>query len=169
VTVFQLKSIKPQRLKVDAIRLELLNELRKQGTATRNELRKATATWSDAPRFETLISLAGGDASALTGPVGSAQQVSKFVWLDKGTRIRWAVMSSDWQSKTRPGRLNSGPGSGRVVIAGRRAMQSRNIRPRPGIEARGWTEMVAKRRKRPYQRAMVKAMQRGARKAFQGR
>jgi hypothetical protein len=166
MSVFQIKSIKPQKLRVDAIRLELLNELRKQGTATRRELEKTVRTWQDAPRFETIISLAGGDAAALTGPVGSEMQVQKFVWLDKGTRIRWAVMSRDWQSKTRPGRLNSGPGSGRVVIAGRRAMQARNIRPRPGIEARNWTEIVASRRKRPYQRAMVKAMQRAAQKAF---
>lgn len=169
MTVFQLKSIKPQRLKVDAIRLELLNELRKEGTATRRELSKAVQTWDDAPSFETLISLSGGDAAALTGPVGTDAQVNKFVWLDKGTRIRWAVMSKDWRSKTRPGRLNSGPGSGRVVIAGRRAMQARNIAPRPGIQARNWTELVAKRRRRPYQRAMVKSMQRVARKAFSGR
>jgi len=166
MTTLLLKSIKPQRLKVDAIRLELLNALRSEAAAIKKEYRKTVQSWDDPPSFDDAISLAKGDAVALVGPTGSQQQVNKFLWLDKGTRIRWALMSRNWRSKTRPGQLNSGPGSGRVIIAGRRAMQSRNIQPRPGIEARNWTDIIAQRRRRPFQRAMVKAIQRGARKAF---
>ena len=165
-TVFLMKSIKPAKLRVDKIRLELLNELRKEARLIKKEYEKTVQTWSDAPSFDQDISLTGGAASALVGPTGSTQQVNKFKWLDKGTRIRWALMSRDWQSKTRPGQLHSGPGAGRVLIAGRRAMQARNIAPRPGIQARNWTTMIAQRRKRPFQKAMVKAMQRGAAKAF---
>lgn len=165
-TTFLFKSIKPQKLKVDAIRLELLNALRKEATAIKKEYQKVVNTWDDAPKFDSAISLTGGNASALVGPTGSQKQVNKFLWLDKGTRIRWALMSKDWRSKTRPGGLSSGPGGGRVVVAGRRAMQARNIAPRPGIQARNWTTLIAQRRKRPFQRAMVKAMQVGASKAF---
>jgi hypothetical protein len=168
--VVSLKPIKPKPLRVDAIRLELLNELRKEGTVQRKELKKTTETWrGEKPEFESLIGLerkAGGSAMVVTGPTGSKKAVSKWEWLNSGTRIRWAVMSRDWRSKTRPRRFSSRPGRGRVVIAGRRAMTMRNIRPRPGIKAREWTVLLSKKRKRPFSRRMGNAMKRGAFKVF---
>ena len=162
-----MKAIKPKRLKVDAIRLEILNALRKEGTEHKKILRKTVETWhGEKPKFETLIGLSGSDATAITGPVGSDKAVNKWHWLNGGTKIRWALMSRDWRSKTTPHKYQSGRGSGRVLIAGRRAMQARGIRPRPGIKARGWSEDLTKQRKRPFTRAMIKAMQRGAAKAF---
>lgn len=165
-TTFLFKSIKPQKLNVDAIRLELLNALRAEATEVKKQYRQTVSTWSDPPSFDSAISLSGGDASVLVGPTGTDRQVKKFLYLDEGTSIRWAVMSRDWRSKTRPGSLNSGPGAGHVVIAGRRAMQSRNIQPRPGIQARNFSGTIAERRRRPFQRSMVKAMQKGAKKAY---
>jgi len=166
-TVVAMKAIKPKRLKVDAIRLEILNELRKEGTVHKQELRKTVKTWrGEKPKFESLIGLTGQDTTVVTGPTGSEKAVNKWVWLDQGTRIRWALMSRDWRSKTTPRKFSSGRGSGRVVIAGRRAMQSRGIRPRPGIKAREWSTLLTKRRKRPFTRRMIKAMKRAANKAF---
>lgn len=136
----------------------MLNELRNQGRIVENEYKKTTQNWKgDKPEFESLIGLTGKDASVLTGPTGSQHAVDKFIWLDEGTRIRWAVMSSDWRSKTKPGSFRTGRGNGRVIIAGRRAMTNRNIAPRPGIKARNWTSTLQKRRKRPFTKAMVTA------------
>jgi hypothetical protein len=168
-TIFLVKSIKPSKLRIDAYRLEILNELRGEGRDQKKELDKTTRTWKgEKPKFETLVGLERppGSASVLTGPSGSDKAVNKWVWLNEGTRIRWALMSKDWQSKTRVRWFGSGRGSGRVVIAGKRAMMRRGIRPRPGIEARGWSEDLQKRRRRPFTRRMVKAMQRASRKAF---
>lgn len=168
-TIFLVKGIKPKKLQVDAIRMEVLNELRAEGRTQKAELNKTTKTWQgEKPRFETLVGLERppGSASVMTGPTGSDKAVNKWVWLNGGTRIRWALMSKDWQSKTRVRWFGSGRGAGRVVIAGRRAMQRRGIAPRPGIEARGWSEDLQKRRRRPFTRRMVGAMQRGAGKAF---
>ena len=166
-TVVAMKAIKPKRLQVDAIRLEILNALRREGTEHKKILRKTVETWQgEKPKFETLIGLSGQDATAITGPVGSDKAVNKWHWLNGGTKIRWALMSRDWRSKTTPHKYQSRRGAGRVVIAGRRAMQSRGIAPRPGIKARGWSEDLTKQRKRPFMRAMIKAMQRGAAKAF---
>lgn len=170
MTTFVVKGIKPQKLQVAAIRQEILNALRAEGRDQRKVLEPTVATWKgEKPDFESLIGLergANGSASVLTGPTGSEKAVNKWVWLDLGTRIRWALMSRDWKSKTRPGSFRSGGGRGRVVIVGRRAMARRNIRPRPGIKARGWSEEATKRRRRPFTRRMVKAMQVGASKAF---
>ncbi len=163
MVVLQVKAIKPQKMKLKEVRLEMLNALRKEGTQTEKLLDQTWATWKgDKPKSESLIGLTGKDATLLTGPVGSDLAVNKWVWLNEGTRIRWALMSSDWKSKTRPGKLKSGGGRGRVVVAGKRAMK----RPRPGIQARGWTEIIAKRRRRPFTRAMIQAKNRGVAKIY---
>jgi len=159
------KAIKPQRLKVDGIRLELLNELRKEGKDHRKSLDKTTSSWSgEKPKMESVISLTGKDATVISGPTGSGSD--KWLYLDEGTKIRWALMSGDWKSKTKSGTFKSGRGAGRAVIVGKRAMQRRGIRPRPGIKARGWSAMLTKQRKKPFQRRIIKSMQRGASKMF---
>jgi len=161
--VFVVKGIKPQRLKVDAYRQAILNALRAEGADQRRVLRQTTKTWKgEKPKFETLVGLErgpSGSASVLTGPTGSDEAVNKWRWLDEGTKIRWALMSTDWRSKTKPGRFKSGRGRGRVVIAGRRAMTQRGIRPRPGIQARNWSQTLTKQRKRPFTRRLIRAMQ----------
>lgn len=159
--VFELKVIRAKKLKVDAIRLELLNALRAEGRDVKKEYEKTTKTWKRKPKFETLIGLTGNDASVLTGTDSSI-----YKYIDEGTRIRWALMSSDWKSKTTPKKIGSTRGRGRVLIAGKRAMQRRNIRPRPGIKAREFSETIRKQRKNKFTRRMVKAMQDGAKKAF---
>jgi len=169
VTVFVVKGIKPAKLKVGRVRLEILNALRREGTTHKKELRKTVATWrGDKPKFESLVGLdhPPGAATVVTGPTGNTKGVQKWVWLNDGTRIRWALMSRDWRSKTKVRSFRSGAGAGRVVLAGRRAMTARGIGPRPGIEAREWTKTLSQRRRKPFTRRMIQAMQRGAHKAF---
>ena len=52
-----IKEIKPSKLKVDAIRLELLNEMRKVGTEVKKDFEKTTKTWKHKPKFVQSISL----------------------------------------------------------------------------------------------------------------
>jgi hypothetical protein len=61
---------------------------------------------------------------------GTDDQV--YFYLDRGTQVRRAVMSLDWQSKTRPGSLQSGPGRGRVVFISKKISL-------PGIKARNFS------------------------------
>lgn len=165
--VVAMKAIKPKRLKVDAIRREIEIELMEEGRTHRDELDKTTKTWKgEKPKFDSLLDHEGGDLIVVTGPTGSDRAVNKWLWLNNGTKIRWALMSRDWRSKTTPRQFKSGRGAGRVVVAGRRYMQAHGIPPRPGIEAREWTVLLSKRRKQPFTRRMIQAMKRGAMKAF---
>jgi hypothetical protein len=66
-----------------------------------------------------------------------------YYYLSLGTKRRWAVMSKDWKSKTSPNSLRVGTGRGRSVILGKRAMLSRRIAPRKGIEARNFHILIA--------------------------
>lgn len=151
---FAVKAIKPQKMKLDQVRKELLNALRAEGRDVKKLYEPTVATWKgDKPFFEILIGLTGRDASVLVGPNGSKEALKKFKFLDEGTRIRWALMSSDWKSKTKPGSLKSGGGRGRVVVVGRKAMR----KPRPGIKARGWTPMIKKRRRKPFTKRTIDA------------
>lgn len=166
--VVAMKAIKPKRLKQDAISEEILFALQDEARKQKKLLNQTTSTWSgEKPTFESLIDLSsGGDATVVTGPSGGTKAVNKWTWLDQGTKIRWALMSSDWRSKTRSGTLKSGRGSGSVILAGKRAMQARNIRPRPGIVARGWSIMITKMRRRPFTKLVIKAMQKGSKRLF---
>lgn len=160
-SVLRAKAIKPDFLKVDNIRKELLNELRREGKALKRDFDKTIAGWEgDKPTFSPEIGLTSREASVIVRPRGNDKGVNKWGWLDKGTSIRWALMSRDWRSKTKPGKLSSGGGAGRVVIAGRRAMQRRNIGPRPGIRARGWSIKIGRKYKRRFPRRIGLAIKR---------
>ena len=154
-TAWIVKAIKPRKLAIAEIRMEILNALRAEGTVQRNLLKQTVATWEgDKPEFETLIGLDSGNASVMTGPVGSMKGVKKWNWLNEGTRVRRAVMSRNWRSKTSPRSFRSGAGRGRVVFISKRISM-------PGIKAREWSKMVQEQRRRPFTARMVGAMRRG--------
>lgn len=153
-----IKAIKPKKLRITAVRLELLNALRAEGKVQREKLEQTTATWKgEKPDFESLIGLSKGDASVATGPTGNEKGVKKWGWLNEGTKVRRALMSSDWKSKTSRRNFRSGGGAGHMVYASRKLN-------RPGIKAREWTQLLQEQRRRPFTKRMIQAMQRGLRK-----
>jgi hypothetical protein len=81
------KGLKPAKLRVNQVRLNILNALRKEGKIVKRELEKTTATWKGAkPTFEIAIGLTGQDAIVLIGPGGNPEGAQKWVWLDEGTK-----------------------------------------------------------------------------------
>lgn len=158
--IFVTKKVKPTRLKVDTILNELRKAQRAEAAKIRRELEKTVATWDDKPKFQQITDTSDGNFF-----IGFDTDSDVWRYLDQGTQIRWAVMSADWESKTQPRRRRARQGQGNVVIAGRRAMQQRNIQPRPGIEPRNWTEDITRERTKPYRRRMEKALKVGVRKA----
>ena len=162
------KAIKPSKLKVDAVRLELLNEMRKQARLIiREDLEPTTATWSKRPKFESSVSLKGG--AQVTTFTGSD------IWhmLDVGTKKHdiWAgaytgksnkktlAFPSMFTPKTTPGKLSSGPGAkgGKTVFT--------PYVEHPGTKARDWTGASERKRRKTYKRAMEAAMKRGVEKS----
>ncbi len=159
----QVKAIKAKAMNLKRVREELLKALEAEGRETQKLYEQTVSTWQgDKPTFESLVEVGSSDVTVLTGPNGSEMALKKFKFLDEGTSKRWALMSSDWQSKTRPGVLKSGQGRGRVIVIGKRRMR----RPRPGIQARDWTEKIGKQRHKPFIQAMIKAKNRGLDKLY---
>lgn len=136
----KVKPIIPGKMKIDELRAGFKKDI----TAFRRrvvtgDFRGTVRPWKhETPNFKSDVN-EGKDFVIRAylvkdGSLGS----NKWLWLNAGTKERWALMSGDWQSKTTPGTLNVRGGRGRVLVAGRRRMR----RPRPGIKARNWTELI---------------------------
>lgn len=159
--VVLVKAVKATKLREDVFRLELLNELRKAGTAVKQDFDKTTRTWAgDKPKFETAVSLANGGPTLLVEPTGG-KGAKKWAWLDKGTKVRYATMTSNFVPKTQVRSLSSGSGRGGVAFVNKK-------RPRPGIEAREWSIVITEKWRTPMKRRMEKAMARAAKKSGHG-
>lgn len=164
-SVISVKTIKPSKMKIDEVRLELLNALRAEAKDTIAEYNKTTQTWRNKPEFKEAISLAGGDASVLVTPDGPNRK--QFEYVDLGTQphiirpVRATVLRfrTGYRAKTAPGVIGStgGGASGDVVF-----------RPQvfhPGTEARRFSEIIQQRRERKYRDRVLAAMKRGMEKA----
>lgn len=167
--VFTFKAIKPKKLKTDQFRKEILNALRREGTVHRKKLRPTVAGWTGSrPKFESLVGLSKGDASVMTGPTGETFAVQKWVWTDKGTkphRIRARnaprlKFMLNFIPSTKPGSFSS------TVAAYWPPWTSPLEVLHPGTDPRGWSEALSKSRKRPFRRAMFKAMKKASAHAF---
>ncbi len=164
--VFSVKQIKPKKLNVDAFRLATLNALRAEGRDVKKEYEKTTKTWKKKPEFEVLIGLTRGPGGGASVLVGTDNEIYGYV--DEGTRphiIRPVRASrlrfkSGYKAKTQPRKIGSQAGGafGDTVYA----MQVRH----PGNKPREFSPTIQKRRRKPFTRRMVKAMQKAGNNAF---
>lgn len=157
-----LKPILPDKFPIGApkgIKRRLERALRKEAKADKRWLQKTTRTWKGKkPRFKAEIEVTRNSMVMDIVPFGNEKAVNKWIWLNAGTKIRWAVMSGNFKSKTQAGmkRPTSRRGRGGPVIVGKKAMRKRNIAARPGIKARKWTQLVRKIREPIFLRQMRK-------------
>jgi hypothetical protein len=156
------KGLKPKRLKIKEVRLNILNALREEGKIVKAELDKTTATWKGAkPTFEIAIGLTGRDAIVLIGPAGNKEGAQKWVWLDEGTKPHPIVAKNapnlifrdgrGFTPKTKVKTFSSGPGANTGPWVKKKQVTH------PGIEARQWSTEIVKRRKKRFTRSILKA------------
>lgn len=89
-----------------------------------------TKTWQNKPTFTAAPTARGWQVEI--------DPAFPYQWVNKGTRVRYATMSKDWKSKTKPGVLASFNGKGRLLFVSRK-------HPRPGIQARNFQDIIMKR------------------------
>lgn len=135
-----------------------------EGADHRMLLEKTVRTWEgEKPEFASVVTVGPKNITLMSGPSGKGEGTKKWMWLEEGTRIRWAVMSKDFKPKTRRAWLQSSKGRGGVIIAGRRAMMKAGIAARPGIQARNWLAEINKQRSRKFKGLMQRVFQQVAR------
>lgn len=118
----------------------------------KRDLQSITGTWNHKPDFNVTVRISGEGASARV-----VTNDDVFHFLNEGTKVRYALMSPDWKSKTAPGRMRSGSGRGRLILVSKRKPWKRNRKrwPRPGIKARGYMRDVQRTNTRSYQRDSI--------------
>lgn len=150
----KIASIKPRLMNLARYQAAVEVGLREEGKEIAKFLRKPTRTWrKPKPSFKTTFSR----RSAFDASVRVVTSDKRYVNLDRGTKKRWAVMSTGFSPKTTSNSLSSRRGSGKAVIRGRRAMQARGIRPMPGIRPRKFTTEVRKQRIAPFIKRMERS------------
>lgn len=148
-------------MNVKGYREEIIGQLKKEGAQMRKLFEKTTRTWSPPIRFRITPRVRGDRAI-----VKVSTKDIRFISVDKGTRVRWAVMSSDFSPKSKIRTLRSFKGRGGTVIRGKAAMQKRNIAPRPGIKPRNFSVEIRKIRRPIFFFNMRRAMKRAAKGTF---
>lgn len=123
------------------------------------DFKRTVATWKDKPKFNTVIKTgaAGGGVTITITP----DPVTPYLFVDEGTKVRYATMSPDWKSKTEPNVVQAFPGKGKKLFVSKK-------HPRPGIKARNFTKLIAKTYKTELQKETKNALARAARRSGHG-
>jgi len=165
VPALVIKEIKPAKLRVDKLRLTLLNEMRKVGTEMKQDFEKTTKTWKNKPKFTADISLTPPGPQLMVGTdneiYGYVSEGTKphaiFAGIYTGKSNKKALaFPSKSSPKTKPGVIASSGGSrGGTTI----------VRPyvqHPGIKPRKFEEAIEKIWKPKFKTRMEAAMRKVA-------
>lgn len=126
------------------------------------DFEETVSTWDDKPTWvdEVRATSEGVEGKWVTiagdGRPATPEQIYLFV--SRGTNVRYATMTNDFVPKTQPNVLVPGPGRGGLAFVSRFA-------PHVGIEARGWEQLIKRRRERRAQALLRKAMADGAKQS----
>lgn len=136
------------------------------------DLEKVTRTWKDEkPEIMTeakvgeLVGPSPGVPKSFTASAWPKADGSKgywkYVWLDLGTKVRYAHMTKGFIPKTRSGQLQSWAGKGGMLFVNKK-------RPLPGIKARHFTVALRKKWEKPFHDHMKKAVAEAAKASGHG-
>lgn len=162
------KQIHPKKLKVDAMRVALLNPTRDFGKEMKKEFEKTTKTWKHKPKFEILRSI---PFSIESGKVEVAVMTDDEIYgyVDQGTKphiirpkkrggrlyFKWGGPGS-YKAKTVPGVIGSRAGGATgSMVAFPYVMH-------PGTEERGFDKIIAKYMQPRFKKKLQEAMKRAA-------
>ncbi len=138
------------------------NEFRKAAEELRSamldDFERTTATWEHKVKWESKVEV-GASVGGIKVAVFTTDPIYKFI--DKGTRVRYAVMSKDFKAKTEPNVILSTPGKGRRLFVSKK-------HPRPGIKARNFTKIIKRTQEKEFRKTVENAMRRFARRAHGG-
>ena len=161
------------KLNSSAFMEEIQGEAILQAELTHIEFLRTVQTWRQRPRFYRRV---------LKTENGIVIQVitddKVYNILDRGTRVRWALMTRGFIAKTAPGRVGAIAGSGRMFLRGKRAMahwqmehgmieDESDVIPSPGIEARHFAKSVKASIGKRFRMDMKNAVARGTRRMVQ--
>lgn len=142
---------KAQLLDERAFRQEVARHNQKMARRMKRSFARTTRTWARRVTFHQVTEV-GPEPAVMVYTTDAV-----YGYVSGGTSVRRALMSPDYDPKTKPGALDSTPGAGRVVFV------SRDL-ALPGIEAREFPQLVEKRHRRAYRQGVEQAIRRAVKK-----
>ena len=142
---------KAKLLNDPVFRAEIAAHNQKMAKRMKRSFERTTRTWEEEVRFQQITE----GRPEPTVVIYTTNRIYGFV--SGGTRVRRALMSPDYDPKTKPGVLDSFPGRGHVVYI------SRNL-SLPGIEARQFPKLVEKEHRRAYRNGIEQAIRRAVKR-----
>lgn len=151
---------RPAKFKAKAVTDALIEGAEDIGGQIKADYEKTVTTWKTKPEFTADVN---STPDRIEINAGTDNPI--FHFLDEGTRVRYATMSQDWVSKTRPAigggaavHFTAGPGRGRKLFVD-------VTRPRPGIKARKFSSAIKGKWERQIRSQMEKHLARGVKKS----
>lgn len=153
--------IKPARpFQSSIFRDEIEKAVKAVALEIQKDFERTVATWKDKPDFE-IETKTGAAASGIKITV-TPDPEKPYLFVDKGTKVRYATMSKDFEAKTDPNVIQAFPGKGKMLFVNKK-------RPRPGIKARNFSKIIAKTNKAELAREVKNALARAARRSGYGK
>lgn len=149
------KVIKPSRLREDAMRLALLNGMRRMGTKIKQDFEKTVATWKNKPKFEVLVSLTKPGPTVV---VDTNDPIYRYV--SEGTkphvilpkRAKALAFKGTYTAKTVPGVIESrAGGSGGADVFSQGVLH-------PGTKPRRFQKLIADKWRKAFRSEMEQVM-----------
>lgn len=129
----KVKAIIPKPLNTKAMRKPYADAVEQTILIAQDMFEETTRTFDEVDvKFKKKVK---DSSTKIVGTVDTDNEI--YGYLNNGTKVRYATMTPDFESKTEPGFLGSKQGGGGLLYVDRR-------RPRPGIEGRHFDRMVAK-------------------------
>jgi hypothetical protein len=147
--MYMIKTFPSAVLSSNQMRGQILAHMQRVEKAALDDFNKTTETWRHSVTFEHSVGYSGGNAV-----ISIKTSDEAWFYLDEGTSVRYATMTTDFVNKTVPHWIGSQTGGGH------RAYVSRKY-PRPGIVARKWSDDIFDKYFDILQLALDQAIQRG--------
>jgi hypothetical protein len=128
------------KIQVDlkAFEKELRAQMEKEIESMLASFELTTSTWSHKPKFRRYLRVTSNE---IYMSITTDDDIYRYV--SEGTRVRRAIMSKDWRSKTRVNVLTPGAGAGKMVFVSKKVN-------RPGIKARRYPQNIWKNRQKRF-------------------
>ena len=158
----QMRFISPGVLNSKAFRKEIEDELHRQLKILMGDCKMITRTWDHDVEFKTDIKFGADDS------VSISTRDKPFIYLDQGTREHWVkprrggalAFHSKYKAKSRPRMIGSVQGGGSGPMAYSKGHKVKGIQPRE------YFKTMKDIRESGFERAMVKAFERGCKNAW---
>lgn len=166
-----MRVIIPKKLNVSGMVAPIRDAVIKAAQDMGKDLSNVTKTWKDErPHIQTEAKMEPPGAimhNSFTASAWPRKDGSKgwlkWLWLDEGTKVRYAHMTPGFVPKTRPGQLNSWAGKGKMLFVNKK-------RPLPGIKARKFTKALREKWAKPtmFKARMAAAVKKAAKESGHG-